>query len=132
MNNYFLTAGILCFILGVVHSILGEIMIFNGKRNKNSVVPSKRSDGLKERHLRIIWATWHLASVFGWCLAGIIIQISLIHNELNAAFMEMLIQLLTSTMFIGSCLVLLGTKGKHPGWIVLLAIGILLIVGNGM
>lgn len=42
MNIYFLIAGILCFILGLIHSILGEFLIFNSKRNKGSIVPSKK------------------------------------------------------------------------------------------
>jgi hypothetical protein len=130
MNTYFLIAGILCFILGLVHSILGEILIFNSKRNKGKIVPSKSSVGLKERHLRIIWATWHLASIFGWCIGAIFIKISLMQNELNQNFVEMIIQSSFYTMLVGALLVLIGTKGKHPGWIILLLIAILLIIGN--
>ncbi len=130
MNVYFLIAGILCFVLGLIHSILGEFLIFKSKRNKGSIVPSKKIPGLKERHLRIIWATWHLASFFGWCIGIILVKISLTQNDLNPKFIQMVVQSMICTMLLGSLLVLIGTKGKHPGWIVLLVIGVLLLIGN--
>lgn len=130
MNVYLFIAGILCFLLGIVHSILGEYLIFKAKRNKGSLVPSKSSAELKERHLRIIWATWHLASIFGWCIGAVLMKISLNHNEHDFDGSDLILQSITYTMFLGSLLVLIGTKGKHPGWIVLLLIGILLVLGN--
>lgn len=130
MNTYVCIAGILCFLLGIVHSILGEYLIFNSKRNKGSLVPSKKSEALKERHLRILWATWHLASVFGWGIGAILIKISAEQNELDSTSIGFIIQPIIYTMFLSSLLVLVGTKGKHPGWVVLLIIGILLVIGN--
>lgn len=130
MNTYFLIAGVLCFILGLVHSFLGEYLIFKSKRNKGSIVPSKRSTGLEERHLRILWATWHLASVFGWCIGAILIKLSLENSERYSNTTDFILQSITYTMFLTSFLVLLGTKAKHPGWIVLLVIGILLVAGS--
>ena len=105
-------------------------MIFNSKRNKGSLVPSKKSEALKERHLRILWATWHLASVFGWGIGAILIKISAEQNELDSTSIGFIIQPIIYTMFLSSLLVLVGTKGKHPGWVVLLIIGILLVIGN--
>lgn len=130
MNVYLCIAGILCFLLGVVHSILGEYLIFKNKRNKGSLVPSKKSEGLKERHLRILWATWHLASVFGWGIGAIIIKISLEQNQQISNSNGFILLSIMYTMFLSSILVCIGTKGKHPGWIVLLIIGILLLIGN--
>lgn len=129
MNIYFLIAGILCFILGLVHSILGEYLIFKTKRDKKNLVPTKVSTGLKERHLRIIWATWHLASFFGWCIGAFLIKISFGQNNASVEFIDFMINSIIYTMFASSFLVLIGTNGKHPGWAVLLLIGILLIIG---
>jgi len=130
MNIYFLIAGILCFILGIVHSILGELLIFNSKRNPSSIVPSKKSADLKERHIRIIWATWHLTTIFGWCLGVILVKISLNQNELNTEIIRLIAQSTIYAMIAGSILVLIATKERHPGWIILLIIGTLLIIGN--
>lgn len=130
MNIYLLIAGILFFLLGVAHSVLGEYLIFNDKRNKGNLVPSKNSAELKERHLRIIWATWHLSSFLGWCIGAILIKISFEQNELNSNISDFFVQSIIYVTFISSLLVLVGTKGKHPGWIGFLLIGILLLIGN--
>ncbi|WP_103069811.1 hypothetical protein [Aquimarina sediminis] len=125
MNTYFFTAGILCILLGIVHSILGEYLIFKNKRNKGKLVPSKKSEGLRERHLRILWATWHLSSVFGWSIGAILIKISFAPEQMNS----FIVQAIIYAMILSSLLVLVGTKGKHPGWIVLLIIAVLSIIG---
>ena len=130
MNIYLLIAGLLCFFLGVVHSFLGEYLIFKTKRNKGSLVPSKESAALKERHLRIVWATWHLASVFGWCIGAILLKLAVTDNQQYSEIIDFILNSIGYTMLLSSALVLVGTKGKHPGWIVLLAIGILTILGN--
>ena len=130
MNIYLLIAGILFFLLGVAHSVLGEYLIFNDKRNKGNLVPSKNSAEMKERHLRIIWATWHLSSFLGWCIWAILIKISFEQNELNSNISDFFVQSIIYVTFISSLLVLVGTKGKHPGWIGFLLIGILLLIGN--
>jgi len=130
MNVFFLIAGILCYALGLIHSILGELLIFNSKRSKGSIVPSIGTPELKESQLRIIWATWHLASIFGWCIGTIILGVSIKENGLNSNLVELVIQAVIYTMLLSSLLVFIGTKRKHPGWIVLLIISILLAIGN--
>ena len=129
MNTYLLTAAILCFVLGIAHSVLGEFLIFNSKRYKGNLVPSKQTEDLKERHLRILWATWHLASVFGSGIGAILMKLSLGKSQLNVAIADVVIQPIIYTMLLSSILVLIGTKGKHPGWIVLLSICVLVILG---
>ncbi len=130
MNLYLLIAAILCFFLGLVHSFLGEYLIFKHRRKKGNLVPSINSNELKERHLRILWATWHLASAFGWCIGAILMKITLTENPLNKGLVDFILQSIVFTMIFSSVLVLVGTKGKHPGWVVLLLIGILTIIGN--
>jgi len=130
MNIYFLIAGILCFVLGLVHSILGEVLIFKDKRKTGNLVPTKVNVDLKERHLRIIWATWHLSSCFGWCIGAFLIKISRNQTILESELINFMINSTIITMIVSSLLVLVGTKGKHPGWIVLVLISILLIMGN--
>lgn len=127
MNIYFLLSGILCFLLGISHSFLGEYLIFNSKREKGTLIPSQGGENLKERHLRILWVTWHLASVFGWCIGVMLIKMSISREESIIPYFY--IQSITIAMLLASFFVLIGTKGKHPGWVVLLIIGVLLILG---
>ena len=42
MNTYLILAGILCILLGIAHSVIGEYLIFNNTRNKGSLVHQKR------------------------------------------------------------------------------------------
>lgn len=130
MNIYFFIAGLLCILLGLVHSFLGEFLIFKFKRHCGILVPSKGSADLKERHLRIIWATWHLASVFGWGIGLVILKISFDQDVMNTDIADFIIQTIVYTMVGSSLLVFVGTKGKHPGWVVLLSISVLLLIGS--
>jgi len=102
-----------------VHSVLGEVLIFNGKRS-GGLVPTNSGTDLKQKHLRIIWATWHLVSILG-CLIGLI----LLRTELSSEILPAI----SVAMFLGGVLVLVATKGRHPGWIVLFLIGVLVLLG---
>lgn len=130
MNYYLLTAAVLCFLLGVIHSFLGEFLIFKDKRKKGAFIPSQVNQDLKERHLRILWATWHLASVFGWCIGAILMKIAMDPNTLGLEITSFIISSSLYAMIFSSFLVFIGTKGKHPGWVVLAAIGVLLWIGG--
>jgi len=117
-----LAAGYLAIFLGLIHSFLGEILIFQKLRD-NELIPSHGGDLLKARQVRILWASWHLVSIFGFGMASILIWLSL--STSNSSITEVLINIVSITMLCGTVLVLIGTKGKHPGWIVLTIIGIL-------
>ena len=129
MNLPILIAGLLCLLLGVAHSLIGEVLIFHKKRRKGALVPSKGGEGLKEKHLRIIWATWHLASFFGWAFGAILIRLALFEEGAKLANQFMIQAISISTLAAG-LLVFIATKGKHPGWIVLLIISALLFFNN--
>ena len=117
MDPYLTIAGYLTIVLGFVHSIIGEVKIFQPLRS-GDLVPS-RTGKLGKRHMAIIWASWHVVTVFGWCLGFILIE---------APTWQLLLLVVAGCMFMSSGLVLIGTKGKHPGWIVLLIIGILVLI----
>ncbi|AXT59199.1 hypothetical protein D1816_02165 [Aquimarina sp. AD10] len=114
----------------MLHSILGELLIFRTKKKTNKLVPTLVTNGLKERHLRIIWATWHLTSFFGWCIGTLLIKIALDQNLVSKELLKFIIASISISMFCSSILVFTATKGKHPGWIILLGISILTFLGT--
>lgn len=116
-------AGCLLFLLGLIHSILGEVLIFKRMRDRG-IIPTNGGSLLKERHVRILWATWHLVTVFGWGIGALLCGYSNLFTAENIPS-PFFIHTIVIIMFIGSALVLIGTKGKHPGWIVLLVIATL-------
>jgi hypothetical protein len=74
-----------------------------------------------------LWATWHLASAFGLGFAGILLSLS----SSTATPDPAIIYALLFAFIMGSALVLIATKGKHPGWIGLLLVAILVHLGSG-
>ena len=120
MQIPYLVAAVLAALTGLAHSVLGEILIFRHLRN-GSLVPTLGAPPLRERNVRILWATWHLATLFGWAFAGLLLQLALGH--------PMSASLVTAAIVFaylgGAVLVLVGTKGRHPGWVALTAVAAL-------
>lgn len=114
MNIYFLAAALLLILIGLVHSVLGEWLIFRRMRNEG-FIPTNGGELLREPHVRIIWATWHLVSVLGCGIATVLLWLA---QATQAPLVQSLIpQALSAALAASSALVLVGTKGKHPGWI---------------
>ena len=67
---YFLIAGILAFLVAIIHSALGEHLVFRRMRN-GTIIPTNGGTLLKERHVRILWASWHIVSIFGVALGDL-------------------------------------------------------------
>ena len=127
MNWYFVIAAALAFLVGLVHSVLGERLIFRRLR-QDGFVPTNGGKLLGERHVRILWASWHVLTVFGWCIASILLWLSLPSSSASAAwFIE---QAVVITMLAGAALVFIGTKARHPGWAGLLAVAIFVWLGR--
>lgn len=122
MQALFFAAGLIAFITGLIHSVFGEILIFRHLRN-GALVPNIAAPPLREGNIRILWATWHLASVFGWAFAGILFWLAFSPRE--AALLPVVLSAAVFANLGGSVLVLIGTKGRHPGWIALLSVAIL-------
>jgi hypothetical protein len=122
MNIYLFAAGSLTIVIGLVHSILGEIIIFNRLRYDNWI-PTQGGSALREFQVRILWASWHVVSVLGWALAAILLHLS---NEVVSPLTSWLALCLLLAFVGSSALVLVGTRGRHPGWIGLLAVAVLI------
>jgi hypothetical protein len=125
MQTILVAAGVLAIAIGLVHSVFGEVLIFRHLR-KGGLVPTIAAPPLRARHIGILWATWHLASVFGWAFAGALIMLAVAPDGAPGAV------ILSAAIFAnlaGALLVLVGTKGRHPGWIALLAVAALIWFG---
>lgn len=126
MNGYLLTAAVLLSIVGLVHSVLGEILIFRRMRDAG-IIPANGGDILHESNVRILWASWHLISIFGWGVAAILVFVSLAPLMQGEHYrIAVTIAIVT---FVSAILVCVATKGKHPGWIGLLGVAVLTALG---
>lgn len=113
-------------LIGVIHTVLGEVLIFQRMRVKG-VVPTKGGEVLRERNVRILWATWHLVTVLGFLVAAVIVH--LIRMPAGSVESRLLVVSLIGAMLASSLLVLVATRGRHPGWAGLLVVA--LLVGAG-
>ena len=122
MQPLLATAAILALVTGVVHSFLGERLIFRHLR-VSSIVPTLPAPPLQNRHVRILWATWHLASVLAWAFAGLLWQLA--RASLPSLSAQSVLMAAAAGFIAGSLLVLFATRGRHPGWIALAVVGAL-------
>ena len=126
MQTCLLSAGVLAFVVGAIHSVLGEVLIFRRMR-KGGVVPTFGAPLLLERHVRILWASWHMVTVFGWAFGAVLLRFAFPAEDYPIqAFVENAIIFAT---LASSLLVLISTKGRHPGWLGLLGIAVLTWLG---
>lgn len=130
MPTALLLAGSIILLTGAVHSVLGEILIFRHLRS-HGLVPSQGAPPLRERNIRILWATWHLATVLGWAFAGILFKLAT--RSPGAPPDAFILASVVVAYAAGGLLVLIATKGRHPGWVALLAVAALTLsaIGGG-
>ena len=125
MQTYLVTAATVAALVGVAHSALGEVLIFR-KLSKGTLIPNQAAAPLELRNVRILWATWHLASAFGFGFAAIL----LILANRESAPDPVTAWTLILSFAVGSFLVLVATRGRHPGWIGLLIVSVLTYLGG--
>ncbi len=122
MNTVLFSAGILSFFVGVIHSALGELLVFRRLR-KGTIIPTMGKPLLLERNVRILWATWHIATVFGSGIGAILLYLSQAESAPIAT--TFVVQAIAYSMFASSMLVFIATKARHPGWAGLLGVAVL-------
>jgi drug/metabolite transporter (DMT)-like permease len=125
MNMFLLLAGCLMILVGLIHSFLGEKLIFSHLR-MGQVVPTHIGIPLRERHIRIIWATWHIVSILGFGMAGLLFWLALSSTSIENQ--QLIKNIIATPMLLSAMLVLWATKGRHPGWVGLSLVAIFIWV----
>jgi hypothetical protein len=126
MNWYLLSASVLAFAIGLAHSVLGERLIFRRMRS-GGLVPTRGAPVLHESHVRILWASWHVVTAMGWCVAAVLAWLAWPSGRLPAP--PLIASVIVAAMLAGALLVLVGTRGRHPGWVGLLGVAVLAGMG---
>lgn len=123
-SSLLLAAAIVFACVGAAHSAIGEVLIFHRVRSAGWL-PTDNAPPLRGRHIRILWASWHIASVFGWALAAILWRLAVAPGQPIDGFAVRAFEI---AAFAGAALVLVATGGRHPGWIGLGAAGLLALL----
>ncbi len=126
MNTPLAAAAALTVVIGLVHSVLGERLVFSRLR-QGTLVPTQGGTLLRGAHVRILWATWHVVSVLGWGVAGVLLMLAA--EPALGPLHRGLLKLIALAMLASGALVLVGTRGRHPGWIGLVGVAVLTWLG---
>ena len=113
MQALFFAAGLLALITGVVHSVFGEILIFRHLRSGGLVPAMGAATGTQcPDHMG------YLASR----QAGVLLRLALAPHDYSLK--PLVVSAIVFAYLGGSLLVLVGTRGRHPGWIALLVVAV--------
>ncbi len=126
MNWYFVAAAATAVLVSMGHSLLGERLIFSRLR-RGGLVPNQGGNVLLGAHVRILWASWHVLTIFGLCIAAVLLKLAF--PAAPVAPTAFIAQACAWATLGGAALVAIGTKAWHPGWVGLLAVTVLVWIG---
>jgi hypothetical protein len=121
-----IVAALLCFLIGVVHSYLGERYILIRLFRETRLPRLFGSDFFTRRTLRF---AWHLTTVAWWGLGYLLWAVAHAPADLESVVLGTV----SAVFMVSGALALVASRGKHLSWIVFLAIaGLAAYVGlNG-
>lgn len=123
MNLFLTLAALLAFLGGVIHSALGERLIF---RSLDPVALPAVTGSRLFTH-RVLRLFWHLVSVAWWGLA--LILWNLAGPAVLDARARWIGLVIAATFLTSSTVALVWSRAKHFAWVVLLAVGLLILLG---
>jgi hypothetical protein len=122
MSNLLSLAGILIILLGLVHSVLGEMLIFRHVR-RGKARHAEAIELMPQRRWDALWSSWHLVTLLGVGLGASLLLIAWAPPTKPVPYLPAI----AITFATASVFWILGTRGKHPAWIVFAAIAGILI-----
>lgn len=108
-----LVAAVLVAVIGVAHSILGEVYILR-PLYRQTELPKLRG---AEFPLGTIRFAWHVTSLLLFGIAVVLVQIA------TRMSLDAVIITIGWTLLASSALPLIYSRGKHPSWILLISAG---------
>ena len=112
---WFAVAAVLLVLLGLAHSYLGERYILVRLFRRSGLPKLFGSETFTRRTLRF---AWHLTTVAWFGFAALL----LVLRSSPAASVRAQGQVLTVTFALSGLVALVGSRGRHPSWIVFLVV----------
>jgi hypothetical protein len=124
-----LAASIVLFLLGALHSGLGELMIFESLPRASGLpgLGFPPLIGAPESAVRTMRACWHLLTVFGWGFALLLGRYAM-QSELGAGD-AFVVRAMAGALLACALVMLVGTRGKHLGFAAFFAAAVLCWLG---
>ncbi len=120
-----LVAAALVIALGLVHSVLGERYILIRLFRRTDLPHLFGSDLFTRRTLRF---AWHLTTVVWFGVAALLIIAA--RTGGTAMSIALIGEVVAVTSGVSALVTLVGSRGRHPAWIVFLVIAILSWIGT--
>lgn len=117
MNTYLVVSGVLTAVLAIAHSIVGELRILIPLEKVADLPAVGGSVRQTRRTLRF---AWHVTSVFGLGFAAILLRYAQF-GEFDTEQVRLL-RILSATFAASFLVAIVGSRGKHPAWIVFLIV----------
>ena len=118
---YFVAAG-LCFVLGLVHSVLGERYILIRLFRRTDLPKLFGGTEFTARTLRF---AWHLTSVAWWGSGALFCYMA--RDRLSSASVA---GVLAGVFLVSAAVTLVASRGRHLAWPIFLAIGVIALYGS--
>ncbi len=122
MNTALMLAAGGLALVGVAHSVLGEVLVFRRLRTRG-IVPTGGRPVLQEQQVRILWGTWHVTSVLGWALSAVLWRLATVPADTDLG--AWVADVAGAAALFSGILVLFATEGRHPAWFALLVVAAL-------
>jgi hypothetical protein len=101
-------AAVLLALTGIVHSVLGEWMVFRRKQLRAAL----------GQQWGIVWATWHIPTALGLAFALWLAWLAIHAPTAHLLAPHRLgLQLFALGLGGSAALVARATRGRHPGWL---------------
>lgn len=119
-----IAAALLLFLIGLVHSVLGEKYILIRLFKRDNLPHLFGSDWFTKRMLRFAWhlttIAWHLTTIAWWGIAAMLIMF---YRQMDG---EQVLYVMSGTFLISGLIALIASRAKHLSWVVFFAIAALL------
>jgi hypothetical protein len=131
MSNRLRTAGLLLFGIVGAHSVVGEVLLIRPMGKARGLprlapwllVPTPAVPGSEAMARQTLRFGWHLPSILGFAFAQILLRYgSLTELGVQERFV---VRSMAISLLLCAAVVFATTRGRHPGWTVLLATALL-------
>jgi hypothetical protein len=123
-SGLLLAAAILLLVTGLVHSVLGELLILRHLAQLREVPPLLGSVELTKRTLRF---TWHLPTLLASGIALILARYA--YSAPLGEGERFAVQVISGALLACAVVTFAVSRGKHPGWVAFLAAAALCWMG---
>ncbi len=118
MSVPLVVSSIMLILLGIIHSFLGERLIFRGLLSR---LMQPERPVLSAHKVRVLRSAWHLVTLLGVGLGAVLLAVAIpAFGNVASTARIIAITTLICALYWG-----VGTRGRHPAWIVFLLVAAL-------